>query len=303
LGQAEPISADASGLANYTSPNQGQGTPPGDLPPDPTLSALRGEDKKNEEIHAPISWTTRKDYPLLIGISLPAQYRVGEEFDEIQLWEETDEDLIVEGNQAAVIYDWLTRRIVGRSTSQMLPADMPTAVDGVTVQCWKDGKNGCILFTPNDSLTVPVGVMEVQVMMEYHLGFTRIGMGNAYTIKMLSDEFEAVTQGHWGIYPLQGSRRLTDGTVVHSVTNDRDVYWSVAADQTIQVCPPKILEERGRGTLITNQEDQGKLLQYWAHGQKVIDVGVGLPLSGRNYEYWMKITLQPIPDDEVPRFI
>jgi hypothetical protein len=300
LGQAQPISADASGLVGYISPNQGQGSPQGDLPPEPALLSLRGEDKKNEEIHALISWTTRKDYPLLIGISLPAQYQVGEEFHEVQLWEETDEDLIVEGNQAAMIYDWLNTRILGRSTIQTLPANMPRAMNDVTVQTWKDGKNGYILFTPNAYLTVPVGVMEVQVMMEYHLGYTRIGMGNAYTIKMLSDEFEAVTQEHWGIYPLQGHRRLTDGTVVHSVTNDRNLYWAVAADQTIQVCPPKILEERGRGTLITNQEDQGKLLQYWAHGQKELEVGVGLPLNGRKCEYWMKITLQPVPDDDGP---
>jgi hypothetical protein len=147
---------------------------------------------------------------------------------------------------------------------------------------------------------VPVGVMEVQVLIEYQLGYTRIGMGNTYTIKMLADEFEAVTQGLWGIYPLNGYRRLTDGSVVHGVTNDRDLYWAAAADQTIQVCPPKILEERGRGTPITNQEDPGKLLQYWAYGLKDIEVGVGLPLNGRRYEYWMKITLQPIEDEDGP---
>jgi hypothetical protein len=184
LGQAQPISADAAGLAGYNSPNQGQGSPPEDLPPDPSLLAFRGETKKNEEIHAIISWKTWKDYPLMIGISLPARYQVGEEFHEIQLWEETVEDSIAEGDQATTVYDWLITRIRGRSTTQTLPATVPLTVNEVTVQTWKDWKNGYILFTPNDSLTVPVGVMEVQVMIGYQLGYTRIGMGNAYTIKM-----------------------------------------------------------------------------------------------------------------------
>jgi hypothetical protein len=265
--------------------------------------ALRGETeaKKKEDIHAMISWTTRKDYPLVIGIGLPAKYQVGEDFHEIQIWEETMEDLMAEFSiQASKVYKWLIPRLVSRAPTQLLPDGVPHTVEEVTVQTWKDGKNGHILFVPNDSFSVPAGAMEVQVIIEYQLGYTRLGMGNAYTIKILAYEFEAITQGRWGIYPLNGYRRLTDGTVVHSVTNDRDLYWAAAADQTIQVCPPKIIEERGRGTSITNQADQGKLLQYWAFGQREIEAGIGLPLNGKRYEYWMRITLFPIPDDEDP---
>jgi hypothetical protein len=86
LGQAQRISADASGLVGYASQNQGQDGTQGDLPRDPELLRLRGLEKTNEEIHVIISWTTRKDYPLMIGASLPAKYQVGEEFHEIQLW-------------------------------------------------------------------------------------------------------------------------------------------------------------------------------------------------------------------------
>jgi hypothetical protein len=56
LGQAQAISADASGLVDYTSPNQGQdGSKIGDLPPDPDLVRVRGEDTKDEEVHKIIS--------------------------------------------------------------------------------------------------------------------------------------------------------------------------------------------------------------------------------------------------------
>jgi hypothetical protein len=154
-------------------------------------------------------------------------------------------------------------RIRGRSFEGMLPEDMPRSIDEVTVQTWKDGKSGYILFSPKDSLSVPVGVMEVQVRIEYDQAYTKVGMGNAYTIQMLADEFLTITQNQWRIYPLNGYRRLTDGTVVHRMTNDYEVFRAAAADHELQVLPPKILEERGMGTLITNGEDQGKLLQYW----------------------------------------
>jgi hypothetical protein len=168
LGQAQPISADASGLVNYSSPNQGQdGSKIGDLPPDPEVLRLRGEDKKNEEVHRIISWTTRKSYPLWAGISLPARYHVGDEFHEMQLWEETPDDMIIGERHAEVVYNWLMERLRGRSSEGTLPEDMHLLIEGVTVQTWKGGRSGYILFTPRDSLTVPAGVMEVQVIIEY----------------------------------------------------------------------------------------------------------------------------------------
>jgi hypothetical protein len=80
LGQAQPISADASGLVGYNSPNQGQDDKQiGDLPPDPELLGIRGEDEdaNNEEVHRMIAWTTRRDYPLWVGASLPIPNPVG----------------------------------------------------------------------------------------------------------------------------------------------------------------------------------------------------------------------------------
>jgi hypothetical protein len=226
----------------------------------------------------------------------------GEEAHEIQLWEEPTEDLAAEFKvQASEVYKWLITRMVSRAPTQLLPNGMPYTVQEVTVQTWKDGKSGYILFTPNDSFSVPAGVMENQVIIEYQAGYAKLGMENAYTIKMLADEFEAITRGRWNIYPLNGFRRLTDGAIVHSTTDNRDIFWAAAADQNIQVCPPKIIEERGRGTLITNQADQGQLLQYWAFGQREIEVGVGVPANyGKKYEYWMKVALFPIPDDDGP---
>jgi hypothetical protein len=174
-------------LVNCTSPNQEQdGAQIGDLPPDPEILRHRGEAMRNEEVHKIISWTTRKNYPIWVGISLPIPDQVGEDFHEGQLWEEVPDDLIISDRHAEILYNSSMERLRGRSSEGMLPVDMPLMVEGVTVQTWKDGKGGYILFTPLDSLVVPMKKMEVQVRIEYDPGYMGVGMENAYTISSVN---------------------------------------------------------------------------------------------------------------------
>jgi hypothetical protein len=174
LGQAQPISADASGLVGYHSQYDGANVPEGieeEIPPDPELLRLRGEAKRDKEVHSLISWTTRKSYPTLIGVSLPIQDPVGGEFHEGQLWEEVTEDLIIQGKHAQIMYEWLMGRLKVRSSENMLPEGMPETVEDVTVQVMKDRKAGYILFTPNDSLAVPLKKMNIQAIIKYEGGY------------------------------------------------------------------------------------------------------------------------------------
>jgi hypothetical protein len=83
LGQAPAISADAAGLVGYVSPNEsrpadGQGDEE-EAPDDEELPRLRGIAKADEEMGKLVAWTTLKDYPTLVGISLPTINWVGEE--------------------------------------------------------------------------------------------------------------------------------------------------------------------------------------------------------------------------------
>jgi hypothetical protein len=76
LGSAPPIDPDAAALTTYTSPNTGRdGSTLGDLPPDPALLQFRGQSGADDIAHKMISWTTRKDYPPVVGISLPIEAR------------------------------------------------------------------------------------------------------------------------------------------------------------------------------------------------------------------------------------
>jgi hypothetical protein len=92
LGQAPPISADAEALAGSHSPDETKAAD-GELEEDVKLSSLRGTFGTEESIHSLISWTTRKDYPTYIGISLSVKNWVGSDFHEIEFWEDTAEHI------------------------------------------------------------------------------------------------------------------------------------------------------------------------------------------------------------------
>jgi hypothetical protein len=93
-----------------------------------------------------ISWTTRKDYALMVGISLPIADQSYDGAHEGQLWEEVGTELIISDNHAETVYTWLKERFASRSMHQLLPAGMPESFAGWSVSTWKDGKAGYILF-------------------------------------------------------------------------------------------------------------------------------------------------------------
>jgi hypothetical protein len=149
---------------------------------------------------------------------------------------------------------------------------MPDSVEEVTVQTRKDGKAGYVLFTPEYSFANSMKEMDLQVVIEYDEGFMQVGMSEAYTLRMLANEFWELTQQCWEFYPSNSLHREINGAIVHGITWNRNEFRDIVAlDEKIEP-PPKILEERGRGALIRNQKSQGKLLQYWAWAGSEIDV-------------------------------
>jgi hypothetical protein len=269
-------------------------------PPDEELQQFRGLSGKDDLIHAMISWSTLESYPPRIGISLPVQNPANQECHEVQLWEETEEQWIIEEGHTNFVYSWLSNRFAARSTTRMLPVGMPVSVKNVIVQTKRDGSFGYILFTPEYSFAEPMKKMDLQVEIEYEDGFMIVGMGEAYTIRMLTNEFWELTQQTWEFAPIGVTRRENDGTVVHGVSWDRLEQRKIMSAEEKVVPPPKILEERGRGTVIKNQKSQGKLLKYWAWAQTPIEVGVYFPEESITIEYWMSITLPRVENEEDP---
>jgi hypothetical protein len=210
---------------------------------------------------------------------------------EAQLWEETTEEFIIERDHTAYIYNWLSNKLRLRSTVGALPERMPESVSEVSVQIMKDGEFGQILFSPLDSLADGLKDMEVQVVFEYYDGFMRVGMGEAYTLNMLLDEFNYLTRESWLIFPLPPTHRREDGSVVHGWTDNWRATESLLREQMKLDLPPRIVEDNSRGALIWNPTKQAKILRYWSWIQQEVEVGVFIPAAGRDVEYWWKLVI------------
>jgi hypothetical protein len=90
-----------------------------------------------------------------------------------------------------------------------------------------------------------------------------------------------------------------DGTVVHDVTNDENLFHAALNYQELQRPSPRVIEENGKGTAITNVQDQARLLRFWAWKQEPLQVCVLIPSTPTiKVEYWMWVTLQPIPGED-----
>jgi hypothetical protein len=175
---------------------------------------------------------------------------------------------------------------------------MPESIAELSITTWKDGKAGYILFTPTDMIATKMADSETKILIEYDFGYMQEGIGNAYTLQMMNDDFMFLTQHTWEIYPAVAYRRLIDGTIVHNCTKDYQTGQLLRSECTPAEQPARIIEDRGRGSEIHSPADQSRLLQYWAWAKMSLDVGVIFPtVEGRTYEFWMEMSLQPEPDD------
>jgi hypothetical protein len=94
--------------------------------------------------------------------------------------------------------------------------------------------------------------MDLQVEIEYEGGFMIVGLGEAYTIRVLSNEFWELTRQTWEFAPVGVTRRENDGTVVHGVEWDRLKHRAIMSEDEKVVPRPgfskKEEEERSSRT-------------------------------------------------------
>jgi hypothetical protein len=279
LGQAPPISADAAALVGFHSQYD---TIPAD-PNEPEILRLRGISNSDEDVHALISRTTRKDYPTWIGISLSCRDAVGEDYHKIQFWEEnTDANQFSQHNTIGAYVSLLTRM----KERGGIPTGMPTQFEGLSMITSRNGKEGRILFTLLDSFGSSLKDQPVKVEVEYQRGFTRIGMGDRYTLRMLVTELWALTQNRWGIYPGPAYQTRADGTACHRTFSTADEFHQDFLDDMLTP-PEKVLSGTPRGSEIRNQLDRPRLLQYFAWAGQNIETGVAFSVEDHRVEYWL----------------
>jgi hypothetical protein len=156
----------------------------------------------------------------MVGISLRIPDHSYDGAHEGQLWEEVGTELIIGEDHAETMYKWLKDRFASRSMQQLLPFGMPESVAGLSVSTWKDGKAGYIMFSHPDTIMTAMAEMKTQVLVEYENGYMREGISNTYTIQILYDDFMALTENTWELYPATAYRRTVDGTIVHNCVRD-----------------------------------------------------------------------------------
>jgi hypothetical protein len=242
-GNPRSISSTSAGLVDYETAHEVRPADDG-IPIDESLAAYRGLTQKDEAVHKLISWTTRKDYPTHIGISLEIPDWVGSETHEIQFWEHARSVPWI--GSARELYMWFAKTLTNRSKTGKLPTGMPPLFEGIEVTTERTGKNGRILFSLETSMGSPMISVPNMVQIEYGEGYARIGMGDSYTITMLKNEFCALIGDDWGLYPQPEYRRLTDGTVRHHTARNFDemknaIMYSIGFEPL-----EKIQEDAGR---------------------------------------------------------
>jgi hypothetical protein len=59
----------------------------------------------------------------------------------------------------------------------------------------------------------------------------------------------------------------------------------------------------GRGTEINLRTDQLRVLDYWAQAGQTAMVGVSLQVDNHTVEYWMPMTIDPIADEPLDKYL
>jgi hypothetical protein len=89
---------------------------------------------------------------------------------------------------------------------------------------------------------------ESRIRLGYDYGYTKIGMGERYTLAMLAAEFWQLTHNSWNMFPEPSTERDLDGTIVHKISNDSARFYNSLPIDEMDVPPIHIQEDIARGT-------------------------------------------------------
>jgi hypothetical protein len=145
-----------------------------------------------------------------------------------------------------------------------------------------------------------LGHQQLKAEVEYHGGYTRIGMGDRYTLMMLANELWSLTRNDWNVYPQLAYQTRADGTFCHKTFAAANEFYQQPIDEIPDLVPEKVLVGSPRGSAIRSQLDQVRLLQYFAWAEQEIQTGVAFSVNNFHIEFWYELTLERQPDEDDP---
>jgi hypothetical protein len=81
----------------------------------------------------------------------------------------------------------------------------------------------------------------IQIQIAYDYGHARLGMGEAYSMRMLAIEFWALMQNDWSLYHKESSESLPNGTIGHETMTNGEEFHAGAVD--IIAAPPARMQK------------------------------------------------------------
>jgi hypothetical protein len=180
-----------------------------------------------------------------VGISREISDPVGTDAHEIGYWDVTR--FLPPIASANELYHWLAMTLRGRSTTRSLPMTILTPGAEMEVHVHERGNGVYIRFIHRDN---PASMPDMPILAKigYVGGYAMIGMPDAHTTRMLTNEFRALAR-HSVLCPSRCYRRDGFGTAIHETTVVKKES-DVVADDQILCLPPRIQKDTARGTEI-----------------------------------------------------
>jgi hypothetical protein len=126
---------------------------------------------------------------------------------------------------------------------------------------------------------------------KYNRSFVEFGVTGKYTIGLLTQIFKARVPAWHMILQARASRDVMN-VIERRALAEWEPGQELSQDSREVITPARIVEERERGTVIRNEEDFRRLLDYQAVMQREIKVGIGLCENGRMTDMCFRIQAQ-----------
>jgi hypothetical protein len=129
-----------------------------------------------------------------------------------------------------------------------------------------------IFFEPAIAASQNCGSQE-HFRVKYNRGFVEFGVTGKYTIGLLTQIFKARVPTWHMVLEARASRDAMNVIEIRALA-EWEPGQDLSHDNREVTTPARIVEERGRGTVIKNEEDVQRLLDYQAAMQREIKVGI-----------------------------
>jgi hypothetical protein len=182
---------------------------------------------------------------------------------EIQFWEALTPDEIPYPPTLENIYAVLQQRLAQRSPNRALAEWVPITKEQVDTECDKRGRIWRIKFTPRDVMGTAASGSQEHVRVTSNRGYRESGITGKYTAGLPTRIFKARVPDWQPILAARASRDVMNVIDIGTLT-EWEPEQDLSQDNREINMPSRIVEEKGRGTIIRKDRDFLRLLDNQA---------------------------------------